>query len=32
MLDHTEITRWLYIGTTPQPSDYPMLHALGSAW
>jgi len=29
MLDHTEITRWLYIGTTPQPSDYPMLHALG---
>lgn len=28
-MDYSQITDWLYIGTTPQPEDYPFLHSLG---
>lgn len=28
-MDYSQITDWLYIGTTPQPEDYPLLHSLG---
>lgn len=28
-MDYSQITDWLYIGTTPQSEDYPLLHSLG---